>query len=183
MLFPLESQALLLEGRMRLWVTGEYCYMNRVVQIPQDQADDITAVGFRLHSPPFLYSYESEMYAFINWIWGLLSKHKTFLSRALITNLQYFCHKLTWKTSLSEALSLDADSLWSVCVWQGMLWKETRHAGLKNEASQGGRGKLRKNWNRTWTICQRQQTLTLCSKHYCSWGVDTGVRRWCLDLV
>lgn len=95
-------------------------------------------------SPPFLYSYESKMHAFIKWIWGLLSKHKTFLSRALITNLQYFCHKLTWKTSLSEALALDDDRLWSVCVWQGMLWKETRHAGLKTEASQGGRGKLKK---------------------------------------
>lgn len=177
MLFPLEPQALLLEGRMRLQVTDEYCCTNRVLQLPQDQADDITAVGFRSHSPPFLYSYESEMHIFIKWIRGLLSKHKTFLCRALITNLQYFCHKLTWKTSLSEGLALDADSLWSVCVRRGMLWKEPRHAGLKTEASQGGRN----NWNRTWTIYQRQQTLTLCSKHCCSFAVGTGVRRWCRD--
>jgi len=30
MLFPLESQALLLEGRVRRWVAGEYCYRSRV---------------------------------------------------------------------------------------------------------------------------------------------------------
>ena len=94
------------------------------------------------------------MHVFIKWIWGLLGKHRAFLSRTLITNLQYFCHKLTWKSSLSEVLALDADSLQSACVWWGMLWKETRHTGLKNEASQSGRGKLRKNWNRTSTMYQ-----------------------------
>lgn len=56
MLFPQESQTLLLEGNLRLWVTGEYWFVNKVVQLSQDQAGDITAVGFRSHSPPFLYS-------------------------------------------------------------------------------------------------------------------------------
>lgn len=39
-----------------IWVTGQYWFENRVVQLSQDQAGDITAVGFRSHSPPFLYS-------------------------------------------------------------------------------------------------------------------------------
>lgn len=36
MLFPQESQALLLEGKLRLWVTGEYWYVNTVVQPSQN---------------------------------------------------------------------------------------------------------------------------------------------------
>lgn len=87
------------------------------------------------------------MHAFSKWIWGLLSKHKAFLSRVLITNLQYFCHKLTWKASLSEILAFDADSLWSVSVWQGMLWKETRHTALNDEATWGEREKLKQDMN------------------------------------
>lgn len=139
MLFPLESWTLLLEGRVRLWVTGEYCYMTRVIQLPQDQANNITVVGFRSRTPPFLYSYESEMHAVSKQIWRLSSKHKTFLSRALITNLQYFCQKLTWKTSLSEALTLDADSAWGMCDREccerkpGMLeWRMKLAGGEEN---------------------------------------------------
>lgn len=65
MLLPLDSPAVLLEGKTRLWVTGEYCYMNREVQLPQDQADDLTAVGFGSYPPRFLYSYVSKTHAFI----------------------------------------------------------------------------------------------------------------------
>lgn len=62
--FPLDLWALLLEGEMRQWVTDGYDE-NRVVQFPQDQVRDITAVGFRSYSPPFLYSCESKMHNFI----------------------------------------------------------------------------------------------------------------------
>lgn len=63
--FPLDSWALLLEGKMRQRVTGGYHDENRAVQLPQDQIFDITAVGFRSYSPPFLHSCESKMHNFV----------------------------------------------------------------------------------------------------------------------